>query len=81
MQSPGERIENSQLFKLKRVYLHADIWEICFKMKAVKLNIDTDITCISKAQNSNEWNLIFGPKKRNGYMARRIELKLIDVFC
>lgn len=54
MQSPGERTENSQLFKLKRVYLHTDIWEICFKMKAVKLNIATDITCISKAQNSNE---------------------------
>lgn len=49
-----KRMEDSQLLKLKHIYLHADIWEICFKMKAVTGKCYRDITCINKAQNSNE---------------------------
>lgn len=54
MQRLGERIKDSQLVKVKRVYLHTDIWEICFKITSVTLNSATEITYIKKARNSNE---------------------------
>lgn len=46
MQSLGERIKDSQLVKVERVYLHTDIWEICFKITAVKLNSATKILLV-----------------------------------
>lgn len=46
MQSPGERIKDSQLVKVKRVYLHTDIWEICFKITSVTLNSAREILLI-----------------------------------
>lgn len=46
MQSPGERIEHSQLVKVKRVYLPTDICEISFKITAVKLNNSTEILLV-----------------------------------
>lgn len=43
MQSLGERIKDK---RVKRVYLHTGIWEICFKITAVKLNSATEILLI-----------------------------------